>query len=350
MKPKTLILLGIAIGCGLLASYMTSRVIADRSQSQEVSKVPVVFATKNIPSGFMVKNPDEHFVVRMMPEDLAPRGKVIRDLAELKDKRVVNPVGADKHVSLEDLLGSHELGLTWKIPEGMRAVSVKVAQDMSVSGFVLPGMHVDIMCVPQGKPECNTILQRVLVLAVNDKDMAERDKKSIETNLVTFAVSPDDSNKLALAAHSGHLRLSLRHGNDDKIAITRGARADDLTRTSEVTEIVPTDGTGTQPIPVQALPINPAPVQTDPTAVVETRKVEPAQPKVIWQLKIQQGPRVEVVKFYDEPVIDVEKTEPEAEAPTPKAGKKNTKPEAGSAESKGEESPKQPAKDQDGKE
>ncbi len=348
MKPKTLILLGVAIGCGLLASYMTSRVIADRSQAPEVAKVPVVFATKNIPSGFLVKNAEEYFQVRMVPEDIAPRSKVIHDLAELKDKRVVNPVGADKHISLDDLLGNDQMGLTWKIPPGMRAVSVKVAQDTSVGGFVLPGMHVDIMCVPNGKNECNTILQRVLVLAVNQTDQPDREKKAMETHYVTFAVSPDDSNKLALAAHSGHLRLSLRHGEDDKIATTRGARADDLTRTSEVTEVGPTEGgnTGTQPVPVQPLAVTPAPGQPDTAPAIETSKVEPAQPKVVWQLKIQQGPRVEVVKFFDEPPIDVEKSNPEADTPRPT--KKETKDGAGPRESKSEESPGQPAKRPDG--
>ena len=36
MKSKTLILLGVALVCGLAASYMTSRLLADRSEKVNV--------------------------------------------------------------------------------------------------------------------------------------------------------------------------------------------------------------------------------------------------------------------------------------------------------------------------
>ena len=44
MKPKTLILMVVAVSCGLGASYMTSRLLADREQ--DVEKVAVLIAKK----------------------------------------------------------------------------------------------------------------------------------------------------------------------------------------------------------------------------------------------------------------------------------------------------------------
>lgn len=331
MKPKTLILLVVAVSCGLVASYMTSRVIADRGAPQEEAKVPVVYATKNVQQGYLVKNPDECFAVRMMPDSVAPRGRVIRDLNELRDKRLVNPVGADKHISLDDLLDPKDSGLTYRIPPGMRAVAVKVSTDSSVAGFVQPGMFVDIMCVPNGRNECKTIMQKVQILAVNMLDHRDPERRAMETYFMTFAVSPDDSEKLSLASHSGQLRLSLRHVDDEKVVDTRGAKAEDLARLSrdqhEATQPTEPTTSTTQPTTTPILPLPPA-EQTPTVAVAPLKQPEPpAQPKVTWTLVIREGNKTSQHKFYDEPPITVEKSDPEGEPDSPATPpKKDQKP------------------------
>lgn len=316
MKPKTVILLVVAVGCGLVASYMTSRVIAERQTTQEVTKVPVIYAIKNVPQNRLITNPEEFFEQRMVPEELAPKNRPIRELSQLAKKRLVNPIGVDKYVCEDDVLGNDASGMTYRVPQGMRAVSVRVSQDISVGGFVMPGYHVDILCVPNGRNECNTILQRVLVLAVNAQERRPEDgKANLETNIVTFAVSPDDANKLALATFSGNLRLTLRHIDDDKVAATRVAKADDLARPTYDASDAEGDTGTTQQAPIQAPPTTPAePTRTEPA------KIEPPQPKLLWVMNIRNSQRVEQVKFFDEPPIAVEKRDPETGrpvAPTP---------------------------------
>jgi pilus assembly protein CpaB len=313
MKPKTLILLVVAIGCGLVASYMTSRVIADRAPPPETTKVPVVYAIKSAPQGLFIKNPEDYFQQRMIPDDVAPGGKVIRELSELKDKRLINPVGADKHVSFDDLLDStKEGGLSYRIPPNMRAVSVKVTQDGSVGGFVLPGMFVDIICIPNGRNEAKTIMQRVQVLAVNNLQGKDQDgKPHIETHYVTFAVTPGEGERLALATHSGHLRLTMRHTDDDKVALTPGAKQEDLSRPP----LDLSDGFN-QPDSVQPTPVPVAPTVTADTTV--SKPDTPSQPKVIWTMTIQQGPQVKKIQYFDEQPVSVEKSDPEADSETPK--------------------------------
>ncbi len=322
MKPKTLALLVVAIGCGLVASYMTSRLIADRGTQQETPKIAVVYATKNVPQGMLVKNPEDYFQQRMMPEELAPRGKVIRELAELKDKRLINPIGADKHVSADDLLNKDDPGLQNRIPIGMRAVSVKVSQDIAVTGFIQPGMHVDIACVPQGKLEAKTILQKVLILAVNQTDFHDKsEKRAIETQYVTFALSPDDSEKITLASHTGHLRLLLRHSEDEKAVVTRGATAGDLSKTSQDPgeQGAAGDSGTTTGQPVPSVPL------TTPAGEAVTSKPEgPPQPVLQHVMRIRNGQNVVVQKFYDEPVVEIEKSDPEAGPDAP--AKTGTKP------------------------
>ena len=61
MKPKTMILMVVAIGCGLGASYMTSRLLAERGQHQEIRTVTVMVAKKNLEMGTSLKTAAELF-------------------------------------------------------------------------------------------------------------------------------------------------------------------------------------------------------------------------------------------------------------------------------------------------
>ena len=60
MKPKTLILMVVAVGCGLAASYMTSKLLADRRQEAPVEeKVDVLTAKIKVPQFTVIKEPDK---------------------------------------------------------------------------------------------------------------------------------------------------------------------------------------------------------------------------------------------------------------------------------------------------
>lgn len=53
MKSKTVILMVVAVVCGLAASYMTSRLLADRNE-----KIKVLVAKRKFNRWTHVKNPD----------------------------------------------------------------------------------------------------------------------------------------------------------------------------------------------------------------------------------------------------------------------------------------------------
>ena len=59
-------------------------------------------------------------------------------------------------------------GLVANIPKGMRAFAIDVTEQSSVSGFILPGHHVDVVQhhhSEKNESSVDTILQNVLVLA-----------------------------------------------------------------------------------------------------------------------------------------------------------------------------------------
>jgi pilus assembly protein CpaB len=92
-----------------------------------------------------------------------------------------------------------------------RAMSIKVDAVTAVGGFVTPGDSVDIMLTQgsAGDMRAVTILQNVRVLGV-DQDSDEQNDQVGVARTVTVEVSPEESQKLALAQKAGTLSLSLR--------------------------------------------------------------------------------------------------------------------------------------------
>ncbi len=65
MKPKTMILMVVAVTCGLGASYMTSRLLAERQPSDE-DKVEILVAKKKLDMGMTIKNVDDLFEIKQL--------------------------------------------------------------------------------------------------------------------------------------------------------------------------------------------------------------------------------------------------------------------------------------------
>src|SRR6266581_3629902 len=125
MKPKTLVLMGVAIACGLGASYMTSRLLAER-QSDDEPKVSVLVAKKNLNMGDTIKLPEELFQEKKFVKGDEPPGAI--DSAEtLKNRVLKRPLRAGDHVTPEDLIGDKwDGGMAFIVPDGYKAIGVRV--------------------------------------------------------------------------------------------------------------------------------------------------------------------------------------------------------------------------------
>jgi pilus assembly protein CpaB len=111
-------------------------------------------------------------------------------------------------------------GLPPKIPQGMRAVSVRVREDISVAGFVIAGTRVDVMLTgnidEKNDPKLITtvtILENVEVLTANQELQSDGKPKS-DTSVVTLLVTPEDAQTLTLAVTQGKIHLALRNPLD----------------------------------------------------------------------------------------------------------------------------------------
>lgn len=112
------------------------------------------------------------------------------------------------------------IGLTTKIPMGMRAISVRSNEVVGVAGFLYPGSHVDVLVSYRqqtGTAELVTqiVLQDVEVLTAGQKLEPDPQGKPETVTVVTLLLTPQDSAKLALATQLGTIQFVLRNGADN---------------------------------------------------------------------------------------------------------------------------------------
>ncbi len=115
-------------------------------------------------------------------------------------------------------------GLAPTIPHGMRACAIRVDEVVGVSGFVTPGMRVDVMASgnpPGGSatdgPETETILQNIQVLSAGTDIQKDAQGKPVQVQVVNLLVTPEQAEMLSLAATNLRLQLVLRNPLDTEI-------------------------------------------------------------------------------------------------------------------------------------
>lgn len=114
------------------------------------------------------------------------------------------------------------VGITSRIPDGMRAVALHSDQIIGVAGFLMPGTHVDVLVTYRNNnspnPVTSTVLQNVEVLAVGHQLQPDSSGKAMDVDVVTLLLSPADAEKAVLAAAQGTIHFVLRDGQDKTIA------------------------------------------------------------------------------------------------------------------------------------
>jgi pilus assembly protein CpaB len=173
----------------------------------------------------------QHVKLAPWPSSGLPSGvlKAVKDAEELVARTNIEA----GEIILESKLAPPGQGglMPLLIPPGKRAVSIKVDEAIQKSGFVLPNSRVDVLVTMSpggGAPkESRIVLQDVLVLAA-DKTVEMKDNKPVTMTTVTMAISPEETERLALAQNEGKVTLALRNLKDDKLVSTKGITTSQL--------------------------------------------------------------------------------------------------------------------------
>ena len=192
-------------------------------------------------------------------------------------------------------------GLNAVIPEGMRAVGIKVNDVIGVAGFVLPGSRVDVIL--SGSPAKNgeiemakVILENIQVLAAGQNVTKDDNGKPQNVQVVTLLVTPDESQKLALASVDGKIQLALRNPLDLDRKNPNAVRREGLYGPSSAPAESPAAAT-TAPKPVKPRQPKPVPPPTPVAAVAPPVGAPVVIPPVKLELQLIQGSKTEKVVF-----------------------------------------------------
>lgn len=241
MRNKRLIIaLAGAVICGLLGVLAVTRYLSNvEAFTKDLSNV--VVAKQEIPLG--AKITADQVTLAPIPNGSAPDG-VFRKVDDVVGRVAIQAIGVRETVTNMKLAPAGTGGgLSAVIPEGYRAVTVRVDEVVGISGFVMPGSYVDIVSVivPPGQdaqaqgPISKIVLQHIKVLASGAKiDSPENQREPTKVNAVTLMVTPEQAEKLVLAANEGKLQLVMRNYSDDEDTTTTGADKNKLLRGDNV--------------------------------------------------------------------------------------------------------------------
>lgn len=218
MRSRGLLMLFIAAIAGLAAVFLAARWM----QGQGGDQGRIAVANADIELGGRL-SPE---MIRMAdwPSGSVPAG-AFNEAAKLDGRVVLVSMQRGEPLTETRLapIGTKG-GLSAVVPQGKRAMTVRVNDVIGVAGFALPGTYVDVMVNTQGEGAqrgdrdrtiSKIVLERILVLAVAQE--ADRDStKPKVVNAVTLELTPHDAELIDLARSVGTLSLVLRNQTDPK--------------------------------------------------------------------------------------------------------------------------------------
>src|SRR5688572_17765349 len=229
MRNRIFAVFAVAILAGGGLAYGTYNAInAQPVKTVSAPTQPVVVASADLPLGAELKKED--LTVVNFPMGAAPEGAFSKPADVIGRGLIVSVV--KNEIVLNGKLASKEAGsgLPPVIPDGMRAVSVRVNEVIGVAGYVLPGTRVDVLATasPNGAPQDTTskvILANVQVLTAGTRMEQDQEKgKPMQVTVVTLLVYPEQSERLALASTEGKIQLALRNPLDTSAPDTPGMK------------------------------------------------------------------------------------------------------------------------------
>jgi pilus assembly protein CpaB len=212
-----------------MAGYNYLQKSAAKPKVAPTEKVLIIVAASEIPAGTaltsgMIKKAD--YFRQSLPE-----GYFV-DSASLVGRILIQRVKANEPI-FESRLAPIDVrmgGVAALISPKKRAVAVKVDRVIGVAGFIHAGNRVDVLVTiePQRtgqkwEPITKIVLENIFVLASGSEfGQKGKDEKASPVDVITLEVTPEEAEKLALAATEGKLQLALRNLKDSEEILTKG--------------------------------------------------------------------------------------------------------------------------------
>lgn len=227
MSKARLLLIPVLAGLvAAIAAYVT--LPARTAPGAPIDLVPAVVAKEAVP--VRTKLSSSLFLVRQVPRELA--AGAVASLDEVEGRINTQPLAAGEIMLRERLADPERGALTYRIPAGKRAITIRVDEMIGVAGYPQPGDRVDVVAaIPAAigsqegatgpEMEVRLLLENVEVLAQGTAPAQSREGEKPAGGLggsgqgggltsYTLAVEPRQALEIVMMEQIGALKLVLR--------------------------------------------------------------------------------------------------------------------------------------------
>jgi len=234
---RAIIPIAISLVIAVVGSIFLYKWIERQKGPKEIVKVeqteaaPIAVAAANLTWGTKLK-PE---MIKMAPylKESLPMGSFSTP-TDLKDRVIIAPLKLNEPIT-EDKLAPTSVktgGVSAILKPGLRAIAVKGDKIIGISGFINPGNRVDVIVTveePQTKKiKSKIFLENLLVLATGTQIQKNEKGEPMPVDVYTLEVTPEQAEKVALAASEGRLQFALRSVIDSEDALTKGVTVPEI--------------------------------------------------------------------------------------------------------------------------
>lgn len=219
MKQRLVFVVLFALVVSGAASAVLYRLISAQLAATKVTtSTKVVVATHNLAGGDLIKEADVKIDDWNGP---VPVGTITKTEDAL-NRGVLEPIYQGEPL-VENRMSKPGAGagLATMIPQGMRAVAVRVNDVVAVSGFAAAGSHVDILIAgnpPGGNQAAGTVtktlLQNVEILSAGATIQKDAEGKPVSVPTVNLLLTPAQAEIMSLASNEARIQMVLRNPTD----------------------------------------------------------------------------------------------------------------------------------------
>lgn len=223
MKSKSLILMVVSLGFGLIAAIGISQVMGNNKQTEPtVERAQVLVAAKSLKHGDDLTEDNvkiEHWPVEVIPEDAA------RSFDQIKHMKIATRLSKSLPILMSDTISPKDYSDV-TIPKGYKLVAIKVSAEDSFHGLLQPGDRVDVIGIVSVREQVNgrrarnktvseTFLKNIEVYTIDGRlNSGVREGGNSKNSIVGILVTEKQSEMVALVQKVAKLKLVMR-GNEE---------------------------------------------------------------------------------------------------------------------------------------
>ena len=220
MKSKSVVLMIVSLGFGLIAAIGISQVMGNNNgpAAPAVERAQVLVASADLKVGDDLTEENvsiEHWPMEVIPED------AVREFTQIEHRKITTRLKAGLPIMMGDSIDGKDFGVP-PIPNGYKLVAIKVSAEDTLNGLLQPGHKVDVIGVVNVRSEApnsrgrtetvsETFLKNIEVFSVDGRT---RHTGTHEVNggnaIIGVLVTEQQSELIVLVQKVAKLRLVFR--------------------------------------------------------------------------------------------------------------------------------------------